>query len=136
MTCTSAPPSMTWNTLAGLRAGIVHIDLPIALGLLIVMGVLPADTVAGRIVLGELALDKLTHSKIDPQDPSRLINLGTAYARLGKTADAQTAYKAAITSDIRYDVELANGTYMDSRWAARTALANLDQGKPLLALAR
>ncbi|MFO1072189.1 MAG: magnesium chelatase domain-containing protein [Geminicoccaceae bacterium] len=34
-----------------------HFDLPIALGLLIVMGVLPADTVAGRIVLGELALD-------------------------------------------------------------------------------
>lgn len=83
-----------------------------------------------------LAVDKLTHSRIDPQDPSRLINLGTAYARLGKPADARTAYKAAITSDIRYDVELANGTYMDSRWAARTALANLDQGKPLLALAR
>lgn len=34
-----------------------HFDLPIALGLLIVMGVLPADTVEGRIVLGELALD-------------------------------------------------------------------------------
>lgn len=34
-----------------------HFDLPIALGLLIVMGALPADTVAGRIVLGELALD-------------------------------------------------------------------------------
>lgn len=83
-----------------------------------------------------LALDKLTHSKIDPQDPSRLINLGTAYARLGHKAEAAGAYKAAITSSIRYDVELANGDYMDSRWAARTALANLDQGKPLLALAR
>ncbi|MFO1068626.1 MAG: YifB family Mg chelatase-like AAA ATPase [Geminicoccaceae bacterium] len=34
-----------------------HFDLPVALGLLIVMGVLPADTVEGRIVLGELALD-------------------------------------------------------------------------------
>lgn len=34
-----------------------HFDLPIALGLLIVMGALPADTVAGRLVLGELALD-------------------------------------------------------------------------------
>jgi len=88
---------------------------------------------AGR---NDAAVDKLTHSTLDRDDPSRLINLGTAYARLGKTADAQTAYKAAITSSIRYDVELANGTYMDSRWAARTALANLDQGKPLLALAR
>lgn len=84
----------------------------------------------------QLAVDKLTHSRIDAQDPSRLINLGTAYARLGQKAEAQTAYRAAITSDIRYDVELSNGTYMDSRWAARTALANLNQGKPLLALAR
>ncbi|MGE3740626.1 MAG: YifB family Mg chelatase-like AAA ATPase [Geminicoccaceae bacterium] len=34
-----------------------HFDLPIALGILIVMGVLPADTVEGHLVLGELALD-------------------------------------------------------------------------------
>jgi magnesium chelatase family protein len=34
-----------------------HYDLPIALALLIVMGVLPADLVEGRLVLGELALD-------------------------------------------------------------------------------
>jgi hypothetical protein len=82
------------------------------------------------------AVDKLTHSAIDARDPSRLINLGTAYARLGQAADAATAYEAAIASPIRYDVELAGGTYMDSRWAARTALANLNEGKPLLALAR
>ena len=34
-----------------------HFDLPIALGLLIVMGVLPVDTVERHLVLGELALD-------------------------------------------------------------------------------
>lgn len=34
-----------------------HFDLPIALGLLIVMGVAPPDMVEGRLVLGELALD-------------------------------------------------------------------------------
>ncbi len=101
-------------------------------------GLAPLSVAYEELKAGQnaLAVDKLTHSDIDPQDPSRLINLGTAYARLGKTADAQTAYKAAITSDIRYDVELANGTYMDSRWAARTALSHLNQGKPLLALAR
>lgn len=82
------------------------------------------------------AADKLTHSAIDARDPSRLINLGTAYARLGRTADAASAYEAAAASPISYDVELAGGTYMDSRWAARTALANLHDGKPLLALAR
>ena len=34
-----------------------HFDLPIALGVLIVMGVLPVDTVERHLVLGELALD-------------------------------------------------------------------------------
>lgn len=83
------------------------------------------------------AIAKLTgDTTLDARDPSRLINLGTAYARLGRTADAAAAYDAAAASPIRYDVELANGRYVDSRWAARTALANLDQGKPLLALAR
>ena len=101
-------------------------------------GLAPLSVAYEELKAGQnaLAVDKLTHSDIDARDPSRLINLGTAYARLGKTADAQTAYKAAITSDIRYDVELANGTYLDSRWAARTALSHLNQGKPLLALAR
>ena len=85
----------------------------------------------------EAAIDKLTgETTLDARDPSRLINLGTAYARLGRTTDAAAAYDAAIASPIRYDLELASGRYMDSRWAARTALANLNQGKPLLALAR
>ena len=34
-----------------------HFDLPIALGLLIVMGVVSLDAIADRVVLGELALD-------------------------------------------------------------------------------
>ncbi|OWQ96727.1 hypothetical protein [Sphingopyxis witflariensis] len=83
------------------------------------------------------AVAKLTgETTLDARDPSRLINLGTAYARLGRTDAAAAAYDAAISSPIRYDLELASGRYMDSRWAARTALANLSQGRPLLALAR
>ena len=34
-----------------------HFDVPIALGLLVAMGVVPQDAVADRVVLGELALD-------------------------------------------------------------------------------
>lgn len=34
-----------------------HYDLPIAVGILVQMGVLPADEIAGYLVLGELALD-------------------------------------------------------------------------------
>lgn len=85
----------------------------------------------------QAAIAKLTgETTLDARDPSRLINLGTAYARVGRTADAAAAYDAAISSPIRYDLELASGRYMDSRWAARTARANLSEGRPLLALAR
>ena len=34
-----------------------HFDLPIALGLLVAMGVLPGDEIAGYVALGELSLD-------------------------------------------------------------------------------
>ncbi|AJA10465.1 hypothetical protein SKP52_17975 [Sphingopyxis fribergensis] len=85
----------------------------------------------------QAAVEKLTgDTGLDARDPSRLINLGTAYARLGRTIDAAAAYDAAIASPIRYDLELASGRYMDSRWAARTARTHLDAGRPLLALAR
>lgn len=66
---------------------------------------------------------------VSPRDPSRLINLGTAFARLGRTSDARAMYQAAVNTPIRYDLELADGRYMDSRWAARIALAGL-QDKP------
>lgn len=83
------------------------------------------------------AVAKLTgETNLDARDPSRLINLGTAYARLGRTSDAAAAYDAALASPIRYDLELADGRYVDSRWAARTARANLAAGRPQLALAR
>ncbi len=83
------------------------------------------------------AVAKLTgDTTLDACDPSRLINLGTAYARLGRTNDAAAAYDAALASPIRYDLELADGRYVDSRWAARTARASLTAGRPLLALAR
>ena len=34
-----------------------HYDLPVALAMMAAMGALPADAIAGRLVLGELALD-------------------------------------------------------------------------------
>ncbi|PKP87037.1 MAG: hypothetical protein CVT78_07780 [Alphaproteobacteria bacterium HGW-Alphaproteobacteria-17] len=103
-----------------------------------------ADSTALPVAYAELkagdnhgAVAKLTgETTLDARDPARLINLGTAYARLGRTSEAAAAYGAAVASPIRYDLELANGDYVDSRWAARTALANLKQDRPLLALAR
>ena len=69
------------------------------------------------------AVAQLEASQAD--DPSRFINLGAAYARLGRMDDARKAYIAAITSTQRSDVELANGLMMDSREVARLALARL-----------
>ena len=101
-------------------------------------GLAPVSVAYEELKAGQnqAAVDKLTHSSLEHGDPSRLINLGTAYARLGRTSDAAAAYDAALASPIRYDLELADGRYVDSRWAARTALANLATGRPVLALAR
>jgi Flp pilus assembly protein TadD len=65
------------------------------------------------------------------EDPAALINLGVAYARLGKVAKARDAYRAAIASSERYDLELADGRWMDSRQAARLADRMLYSGTTL-----
>jgi hypothetical protein len=92
--------------------------------------VLPVAYAALRDGKPQEAVAQLAPSpQLAARDPSRLINLGTAYARLGRSDEAQAMYRAAADSPIRYDLELADGRYMDSRWAARIALAGL-QTKP------
>ncbi|WP_159980226.1 MULTISPECIES: hypothetical protein [unclassified Novosphingobium] len=59
------------------------------------------------------------------EDPAALINLGAAYARAGQADKALAAYRAAVASPERYDLELADGSWVDSRQAARTALKGL-----------
>ncbi|HEY9578443.1 MAG TPA: tetratricopeptide repeat protein [Rhizorhapis sp.] len=58
-------------------------------------------------------------------DPARLINLGNAYAGLGRMNDAREAYKSA-----RYAPEgmlvLADGSEASSRDIARKAMRRLD----------
>ncbi|MWV29028.1 hypothetical protein GRF63_14040 [Erythrobacter sp. GH3-10] len=62
----------------------------------------------------------------NPSDPALLINLGAAYAAVGEYQLAQQAYRDAINSEDRYELELANGDWIDSRRAARLALSSLD----------
>ena len=82
------------------------------------------DLVAGR---NRAAIEHIRSTRLDNQrDPAALINLGAAYARLGETAKAQHCYKAAITSDTRYMLELADGSWVDSRRAARMAVRALN----------
>lgn len=71
------------------------------------------------------------HLAIEVGDPAALINLGSAHARLGKHDKAAGYYKAAIVSETRYDLQLADGTWMDSRRAARKALTALGQDEVL-----
>ena len=61
--------------------------------------------------------------------PARLINLGVAYAREGRTADARAMFETVARSDTRYRLETADGGWMDSRDLARRALAMLDNGE-------
>ncbi len=62
-----------------------------------------------------------------PGQPALLINLGTAYSRAGRIEDAREAYRRAIAARERVELELADGSWADSREAARTALNGLEQ---------
>jgi Tfp pilus assembly protein PilF len=55
-------------------------------------------------------------------DPAKLLNLGRAYQRMGRNADAMRLFQAAMDSRDVFDVELADGSVMSSREAARLAL--------------
>ena len=66
---------------------------------------------------------------LDADDPAALINLGTAKARLGDRSAAADRYRSALVSRQRYDLELADGTWMDSRAAARLAIRMLANGE-------
>lgn len=65
----------------------------------------------------------------NPDDPALLINLGTAYQALGDRVRAEQAFRAAAASTVRYEVELADGSWVDSRRAARLALRALEQSQ-------
>ena len=66
------------------------------------------------------ALAQLRNSEaVRTGDPAALINLGAAYARQGRIADARATFTAAMNSTTRYDLELADGTWINSREAAK-----------------
>lgn len=58
-------------------------------------------------------------------DPAALINLGTAYARKGMRREAMECYNAAMAAD-RFELQLADGSWVDSRRLAQIAVARLD----------
>lgn len=70
-----------------------------------------------------------TSSEANPEDPVVLINLGVAYARQGREAEARQMFEAAMKSSDRMTLETANGEWKDSRHLARLALNMLARGE-------
>jgi tetratricopeptide (TPR) repeat protein len=90
----------------------------------------PADVAYEELAAGrtEGAIASLEASlRETPGDPALLINLGTAYARAGRLEEARDAFRAAIAAEDRYRVQLADGSWEDSRKIARLALDSLDR---------
>ena len=73
-----------------------HFDLPIALGLLIIMGVLPSDAVDGHVVLGELALD----GSIRPVAGVLLAAMAAVGSDRGVVCPAVSGGEAAFAGDL------------------------------------
>ena len=61
-----------------------------------------------------------------PGDPALLINLGSAWSQLGNAERAEYYYRLARDADETYELELADGRWIDSRDAARLALASVE----------
>nr|WP_301287289.1 tetratricopeptide repeat protein [Sphingobium sp. OAS761] len=87
-------------------------------------GMLAAQSLlAGRF---ETALAKLEPMQpYGENDPARLINLGNAYAAVGRTKQAREAYRAAGFAP-EMTLLLANGEEESSRTVARRALGRLN----------
>jgi len=103
-------------------------------GLMLAQATAPGITVTGESDQIDVAYQELSEGRprealaklhgataVMQDDPSALINLGTAYARVGQTDKARDLYRAAIASRMRYDLQLADGSWLDSRRAARLA---------------
>lgn len=63
---------------------------------------------------------------VSADDPARLINLGQAYLRTGRTGDAAKMFIAAVNNNRSFDLVLADGTVINSREAAKMALLKMN----------
>ena len=67
----------------------------------------------------------LTSAQVSRHDPAKLLNLGRAYARMGRMEEASNMFAAAMQSRDTVDLVLADGRVMNSKDAARKAYAGL-----------
>jgi Flp pilus assembly protein TadD len=76
----------------------------------------------------ERAVSQIMKSeRVSMRDPAKLLNLGRAYVRLGRTDEAAAMFMAAMQTRDSVELVLADGTIMNSKEAARMAYAGLPQ---------
>ena len=67
----------------------------------------------------------LASAQVSRHDPAKLLNLGHAYARLGRMDEASALFTVVMQSRDSVDLVLADGSVMNSKEAARKAYASL-----------
>ena len=103
-----------------------------AAALVMLANPLPANVAYESLIEGQdaEAVEQLqADTELQADDPARLINLGIAYARQGRTEEARAMFEAAMRSADRLVLETAEGEWKDSRHLAHTALKMLDRGE-------
>src|SRR6478736_6393784 len=84
--------------------------------LLLAQAQAPVDVAYNELRAGDpvAAIAKIARSDARQEShPAALINLGIAYARVGRTAEARAAFEAAAGSNERFRLETASGEWMD-----------------------
>jgi Flp pilus assembly protein TadD len=76
----------------------------------------------------ERAISDMLDGSISRHDPAFLLNLGQAYARTGRLAEARELFRRAARKTENVDLVLADGRVVSSKLAARQALATVQVG--------
>ena len=76
----------------------------------------------------ERAVKDMLEGSVSRHDPAFLLNLGQAYARTGRLAEARELFRRASKKTENVDLILADGRVISSKLAARQALATVQVG--------
>ncbi len=74
------------------------------------------------------AITDMLEGSVSRNDPAFLLNLGQAYARSGRLAEARELFRKAAKKRENVDLVMADGRIMGSKLAARQALATVQVG--------
>ena len=76
----------------------------------------------------ERAVREMLEGNVSRHEPAFLLNLGQAYARSGRVAEARELFRLAARKRDEVDLVLSDGRVINSKLAARQALATVQVG--------